>query len=177
MDADLFYPLNEFYQRAGLPLPAVEKIAVADLPEPYHTLLAHQEDMPPILAKHHGMPIRLRVIKTHREKDTFARQVILVRDDGRPVTIAALKFYLSALPEDVGKSILDNKLVLGDILRQRGIFFVSTPLMFLRATSDKFMDDLMGLRGPVPLYGHRGIYADLARTTFAEIIEFMAPEE
>src|SRR6266702_1049221 len=41
----LFYPLNEFYEQAGLPLPSVAEVEARDVPEPYRSLLVHDRDM------------------------------------------------------------------------------------------------------------------------------------
>jgi hypothetical protein len=43
------YPLDEFYARSGLPLPRIERTSGEEVPEPYRSLLVHQNDMTPTL--------------------------------------------------------------------------------------------------------------------------------
>ena len=43
------YPLSDFYARAKLPLPRIEVIPGDEVPEPYKSLLVHENDMTPTL--------------------------------------------------------------------------------------------------------------------------------
>src|SRR6476661_2158911 len=54
------YPLDDFYARARLPLPDIQTINAAELPEPYRSLLAHSNDMTPTLSAFHARVIHLR---------------------------------------------------------------------------------------------------------------------
>ena len=47
------YPLDDFYAQAGLPLPRITAIPGEAMPEPYRTLLVHQNDMTSTLEKFH----------------------------------------------------------------------------------------------------------------------------
>ena len=62
-----FYPLTEFYARAGRPLPVPEPLAPADVPEPYRRLLVHGNDMTPTLERFHGERIVLQLIHRHTQ--------------------------------------------------------------------------------------------------------------
>ena len=44
-DLNLFFPLNLFYEQLGLPLPVIEQVSGAEVPEPYRRLLVHDDDM------------------------------------------------------------------------------------------------------------------------------------
>src|SRR6266404_2816907 len=48
-DSNLLYPLNEFYEQAGLPLPPAVQVAAREVPEPYRSLLVHEREMTPTL--------------------------------------------------------------------------------------------------------------------------------
>ena len=37
------YPLDDFYARAGRPLPSIAAVNGAEVPEPYRTLLVHDK--------------------------------------------------------------------------------------------------------------------------------------
>jgi hypothetical protein len=40
------FPLDEFYLRAGITLPRIERIDGESVPEPYKSLLVHSQDIP-----------------------------------------------------------------------------------------------------------------------------------
>ena len=70
---EAIFPLNEFYARAGKPLPAFEAIPGADLPEPYRKLLFHDRDMTPTLEDYHRSDIHIEVLgreRIHRRDTT-----------------------------------------------------------------------------------------------------------
>jgi len=43
------HPLDEFYARAGLPMPSLQELTGKEVPEPYRSLLVHENDMTPTL--------------------------------------------------------------------------------------------------------------------------------
>ena len=49
VDLSFAYPLSEFYSHAKLPLPRIETIPGDAVPEPYKSLLVHNNDMRPTL--------------------------------------------------------------------------------------------------------------------------------
>ena len=58
-DSNLLYPLNEFYEQSGLPLPPAVQVAAGDVPEPYRSLLIHTREMTPTLEAAYGRSIGL----------------------------------------------------------------------------------------------------------------------
>ncbi len=48
------HPLDDFYARAGMRLPRIERLAGDDIPEPYRALLVHENDMTPTLEKYYS---------------------------------------------------------------------------------------------------------------------------
>src|SRR5689334_5146854 len=90
------HPLDEFYARAGLKLPKIDRIADQDLPQPYRSLLSHEKDMTPTLEKHHGAEIHLRVLGRERRGDFYFREVVLELDGSNtPVEFGAIKMSLA----------------------------------------------------------------------------------
>ena len=57
----LTHPLDEFYRLAKRPLPGIEPVDGAALPEPYRSLLVHERDMTSTLGQFHGDDIGLEV--------------------------------------------------------------------------------------------------------------------
>src|SRR5260370_4880523 len=93
------YPLDDFYARASLPLPNIERIADGQLPEPYRALLAHQNDMTPTLEKFHGADIHLLILGRVKRDGFYFREVVLCLDgNNKPVEFAASKISLDLLP-------------------------------------------------------------------------------
>src|SRR3954469_19663154 len=71
------YPLDDFYARSGLPLPKFERIVAERMPEPYRTLLVHENDMTPTLEKFHGAQIHLKILNREQRGDYYFREVSL----------------------------------------------------------------------------------------------------
>src|SRR2546423_14144336 len=71
------HPLDEFYARAGLRLPAIERIGGEEIPQPYRGLLVHEDDMTPTLEKYHGAEIHLRILGREQREDFYFREVVL----------------------------------------------------------------------------------------------------
>src|SRR6185295_3635482 len=91
----LAHPLDDFYSSAGLTLPPLQQVHGEEVPEPYKTLLVHQNDMTPTLEKFHGRDIHLRVIGRRRKGNKYYREVVLLTDgENKPVEFGAIKINL-----------------------------------------------------------------------------------
>src|SRR6202158_6472457 len=94
-ELNLLYPLNEFYDQLGVPLPSAVRVEDRDMPEPYKSLLVHKRDMTPTLAEFYQSGIQLRVLRHTLRHDVFSREIILLLEgDQRPVVFGAIKIYL-----------------------------------------------------------------------------------
>jgi chorismate-pyruvate lyase len=172
----LLYPLNEFYEKAGLRLPAVERIEGEEIPEPYKRLLVHRDDMTPTLEKFHQQPIRLRMLQHHHQGDVFSRQVLLLLKDGeRPVEFGAIKIYLDQFPPRARELILENRRPLGSILSSEHVSHTSHPKAYLRVTSDATISAALRTGESISLYGRRNVLVSSSRKTLAEILEILPP--
>jgi len=172
----LLYPLSEFYARAGLPLPAAAQIDALDIPEPHRSLLVHQTDMTTTLERFDGDQIRIRVHGRRRLADDYFREVVLILENsGQPVEFGAICIHLLALPAGVRDAILEERLPLGRILNEGGVFYISQPVAFLRFASDKMIDDLLGLHGVQRLFGRRNTLLNAQSQPLAEIVEILPP--
>src|ERR1700691_5473113 len=115
-DPKLFYPLNEFYEEAGLALPPVIRVEGSDVPEPYKSLLVHERDMTPTLASAYGRNIQLRILRKRRRHDVFSREIVLEPEgDGRKVLFGAIKIYLEHFAPAARQLILECKQPFGTI--------------------------------------------------------------
>ena len=176
-DVHHFHPLSEFYVQQAQPLPATEPLPPEEIPEPYRGLLAHEIDMPRRLGEHYGQTIRLRVVRTHLDVEAYMRQVVLVREDEKPVQCGAIKIYLTRFSDEAQKLILEEKLLLDGIMRRFNILFVSKPEVFFRVSPDGVMKKLLDLADERELFGRRNVYLNTEQETYAEILEILAPTE
>src|SRR5438046_10325221 len=115
-DSNLLYPLNEFYEQAGLPLPAVVRVAANDVPEPYRSLLVHDREMTLTLESAYSRRVKLRVQTYDLRANVFSRQVVLIPGAATAVAFCAIKIYLDYFPPDAKRLVVERKQPLGTIL-------------------------------------------------------------
>lgn len=170
------HPLDEFYERNGLELPPIKRVSGEQVPEPYRSLLVHQNDMTSTLESFHNDRIHLHVVGRDRRNGHYYREVVLQTDrDNKPVEFGAIKINLDLFPEDAQAQILQERLPLGRILKECGMEFSSRPQGFLRIASDALMQDLLKLTQTQLLYGRRNTLFDGQRRALAEIVEILPP--
>ncbi|MBI3875794.1 MAG: hypothetical protein HY300_07510 [Verrucomicrobia bacterium] len=172
------YPLDEFYALAGMTLPSIEAVAGDAVPEPYKTLLVHQDDMTPTLEKFHGQTIHLRVMGRQQRDNFYFREVVLVTDkDNKAVEFGAIKINLSLFSSTARTQILEERLPLGHILADCAVTHASRPKAFLRVKSDPFINSVLGISGAHTLYGRRNTLWDPQKRPLAEIVEILPPTQ
>jgi hypothetical protein len=170
----LAHPLDEFYAVAELPLPPIGSIDGEAMPEPYKTLLVHQNDMTPTLEKYHRSGIHLKVLGRRRKEDWYFREVVLLLDGSNlPVEFGAIKINLALYPPAAREQILREELPLGHILEEHKIPHASRPRAFLRLASDPLINDMLKLSGAQMLYGRRNTLLDPQERSLAEIVEIL----
>jgi chorismate-pyruvate lyase len=170
----LAHPLDEFYTAAGLPLPPLNQIDGAAVPEPYRSLLVHQHDMTPTLEKFHGQSIHIQVLGRRRKGDSYYREVVLRLDaTAQPVEFGAIKINLALFPTKAREEILQERLPLGHVLHEHKIPHTSRPSAYLRIASDKFINDVLGMAGAHVLYGRRNTLFNPQERPLAEIVEIL----
>jgi len=169
--------LNEFYEQLGLPLPAVTRVDGLDMPEPYRSLLVHDQDMTPTLERAHDSNILLRVLRRTLEGNVLSRQVVLI-PEGRsaPAAFGAIKIYLQHFPDAAKPTVLEGKQPLGAILRDHGIQHAGHPEAYLHVTADALIHNALGLVEPARLYGRRNSLVDATGRTLARVIDILPPQ-
>src|SRR2546421_9328420 len=137
------YPLDEFYVRSGLPLPPIERIAGDQMPEPYRSLLVHEEDMTPTLEKFHGADIHLKILNREQRGDFYFREVALLLDGSDvPVEFGANKVSLALFPPKARQLILGERLPLGRILKDCDIAHMTYAKAFFRVAPDELISSV-----------------------------------
>ena len=170
------HPLDEFYARAGQPLPPLTHIDAEALPEPYKTLLAHRNDMTPTLERFHQRNIHLRVLGRERRGNEYFREVVLLLDDiDEPVEFGAIRINLHLFSHTVREQILAEQRPLGHILEENKTPHRSRPSAFLRLASDGLINAALKLSGAQLLYGRHNTLLDPEGRALAEIVEILPP--
>jgi chorismate-pyruvate lyase len=172
----LLYPLNEFYDQLGLPLPAVVRVEDRHVPEPYKSLLVHKRDMTPTLAGFYDRGIQLRVLRHSLRRDVFSREIILLLEgDEMPVVFGAIKIYLERFPVEARRLVLEMKQPLGTILQTQGIVHASRPEAYIQVTADATINGALGLTGSHRLYGRRNGLWNESQQALAQVVEILPP--
>jgi len=170
------YPLDEFYARAGLSLPRIERITGDEVPEPYRTLLVHKNDMTPTLEEFYRCDIHLEVLRSEQRGDFYFREVVLrLNDSERPVEFGANKISLRLFAAPIRRVILEERVPLGHILKTSNVPHHGSPKAYLRVETDALMNRAFGLTGPTLLYGRRNTIWDPEERPLSEIVEILPP--
>jgi hypothetical protein len=171
---DFTQPLAAFYAQAGLPLPRIQRINGADMPEPYRTLLVHENDMTPTLEAHHGSPIHLRVLRSERHGDHYHREVVLLLDHSNlPVEFGANRVALDLYPREAQELILSEYVPLGSILARFRIAHTCHPSAYLCITADALMSRELRVPKERTLYGRRNTLRDPQGRVLSDILEIL----
>ena len=175
-EPNLLYPLNEFYHRLGLTLPAAIQVEGDEVPEPYKSLLVHSRDMTPTLAEFYQCGIQLRVLRHSLRHDIFSREIVLVLEgDQRRVVFGAIKIYLKRFPTEARRLVQEMKQPLGTILQTQGIAHTSRPEAFIQVRADATINSALGLTGSHLLYGRRNVLWNSSQEPLAKVVEILPP--
>jgi len=172
------YPLDDFYARAGLPLPGIERVASEEIPEPYRSLLVHERDMTPTLEKFHGSDIHLRILKREQRGESYFREVVLLLDGSElPVEFGANKVSLVLFPPKARQLILEERVPLGRILRECEIAHSTAAKAYFRVIPDELIRSVLHLKTQVTLYGRKATIFDAQKRPLSEIVEILPPSQ
>src|SRR5262245_26877116 len=170
------HPLDEFYGRSGTPLPPIKQIDAVEVPEPYKTLLVHQNDMTSTLETFHKGVIHLRVLGRERRNDEYYREVVLLLEGNeKPLEFGAIKIHLDRFSSNARRQILEERWPLGHVLRDDAMVYSSQPKAFLQIASDRLINSALNLTGVHLLYGRRNTLLDEKDKPLAEIVEILPP--
>lgn len=172
----LLYPLDEFYRRAGLVVPAAILVDGKDVPEPYRTLLVHDRDMTPTLETFHGDRIHLRTIGRRLDGDALSRLVVLTTNQAlKPVEFGAIVIHLEQFPAAAREVLLGCRVPLGTVLAEFDIEHYSRPSAFLRVNADPLINGSLNTTGEEYRYGRRNVLRKPSGEALADVIEILPP--
>jgi len=170
------YPLDDFYMRAGLPLPEIETVNPEAIPEPQRGLLVHNNDMTPTLAAFHASTIQLQVLSRQQRDDFYFREVVLLSEaTGQPVEFGAIRINLALFSPSARHHILEERSPLGHLLGLHSVPHSSRPKAFFRLQADPFMRQALKMSGAELLFGRRNTLLDSVQRPLAEVVEILPP--
>ncbi len=106
----LFSQAEPLFQR-------VEHIPSAVTPEPYHTLLVHNEHMTVSMERFHQCSVDVRVLQHRQDGEIYAREIVLLKHGTpTPVQFGIVRFHLDYVIEPVRREIIAGEIPLGRIL-------------------------------------------------------------
>ncbi len=174
--SDALYPLSHFFRLSGQVLPPFELIKSDAMPGPYRALLVHHGDMTSRLEKFHGAAMKLRVLHSEEEGDTYRREVLLcAQDSGLPVEYGAIAIDLAEFAEPLRSLILEGRQPLGGLLNRHAVRYRSEPRAFLKLAPDSAMDAHFELEGAHTLYGRCNVLLGERDQVLARIVEVLRP--
>jgi chorismate-pyruvate lyase len=173
--AALLDPLSVFYRQSGAQLPALREIEGDAMPEPYRTLLVHDNDMTPTLEAHTGGRIHLKLLQVRRSAMTLHREVILMSTGEHPVEFGAIRIHLDRFGPEPRRLITEGCIPLGRILDDFAIAHVNRPNGFFQIASDTVMAEAFEVDTPTMLYGRHNVLADERGRPLAEVVEILPP--
>lgn len=173
---DLLYPLSEFFRRGDARPVARLEAGEQPMPEPYRSLLVHDQDMTSTLELFHGERLRLRLLAGLRRQSSLFRRVVLVgSESGKAVELGAIRIDLAAFEETARQRILEAKQPLGSILKEFEIAYVSRPRLYFHVASDEAMEASLALAAPARLYGRQNVLSRPDGQPLAEVVEILPP--
>lgn len=170
----LLLPMSRFYDSSKRLLPDFAEIDGSEMPEPYKSLLVHENDMTPTLEQYWGMKIHLRLLEKTVEDGSLMRHVVLeANGENLPVEYGAIRIYLDRFDERPRELILESYRPLGTILSDFEIKHSSHPSAYFRVKSDAVIGEALDMPAGEDLYGRCNVLIDAEGERLAEVIEVL----
>jgi chorismate-pyruvate lyase len=114
--------LSDFPDASRLDGPEFVTVDPGSVPEPYSTLLVHENHMTVTLEEFHGVPVDLEVLDVHRNARVYSRKLLLHAGPGGPVVMAGIvRLRLDLCGARAEAEIVAASRPLGRILIDAGI--------------------------------------------------------
>ena len=168
------FPLDEFYARSRLALPKIERVNGEEVPEPYRSLLVHQNDMTPTLENFHHSSIHLEILSREQRGDFYLREVVLrLNGSEKPVEFGANKISLLLYPPRARQMILEEKVPLGRILKDCAVEHTTRAKAYFRVVSDELISRVLRVPLGITLFGRKATISDPQQRPLSEIVEIL----
>ncbi|MCO6437775.1 MAG: hypothetical protein J5J06_11855 [Phycisphaerae bacterium] len=134
----------------------------AEVPEPFRTLLVHEEHMTAVLQQHCGQRVTLRILRQTGEDEEYRREILLILPDGRTaVEYGLVRMDLRVFDPRAREEVLSGRTPLGDILIMHDVLRKVVPQWYLRFSGEAPLLRYFGPPRPAEAYGRIGtIYVE-----------------
>jgi chorismate-pyruvate lyase len=148
-------PLRSLFYEDPETLARLDRVASADLPQPFRQLLDHHAHMTVTVERFHGGPVTVQVLQQRFEGERYLREIILRTTSvaSKVVLYGIVDLNLSVLDPQVRSEILAGKAPLGRILIEHQVMRKVTLEQLYRVTPGPQLLQLMGGCQDSPLFG------------------------
>jgi chorismate-pyruvate lyase len=155
----------------------LEAVDPPDVPPVPRLLLDHHSHMTVAMERHHGCLVGLRVVAERAGpsaggRGPYAREILLVRPDGRVVQHGIVRIDLAAVDPQTADAIREGRLPLGRILLNAGLLCDVQDVHLLRIAPGAHLRPLLG-GGDATVYGRVADIVIGGRPT-VELLEIVA---
>ena len=160
---------------AANPAPSREVVGGSALPEPFASLLVHDQHMTEVMERRHGAPIRVEVLERLRTEESYARRIRLRRpSDDAIVQGGLVRIRLSLLPQDLASAILKEQTPLGRLLVDHHTLRRIEILSYFRFPRQAALEAWLGPLPAEGTYGRPG-WLHVDGKPAIEVFEVIAP--
>lgn len=157
-------------------LPRCEQCEAPAVPEPFRSLLVHEEHMTVKLESHYNTKVRVHPYLVHQQGEIYGRKLDLIAEStGLMVMTGLMLFNFSFCNDHVRRLIVEQKTPLGRILIENNILRRISAHRFLKFASNEPMVERFGVSTPKPAYGRLAtILCD--EMPAVDLLEIVRPE-
>ena len=156
-------------------LPAAVGVAAADVPEPSHRLLVHNQHMTVTLEDYFGGPLVVRPYLVHRQGSIYGRKLDLISGSGIVVMTGIMLFNFQFCSDHVRDEIIDGQKPLGRILIENNFLRRISATAFIRIPAEDPLVARFDLPAPLPAFGRLAtIYCN--EKPAVDLLEVVRPE-
>ena len=154
-----------------------EHIPSAVIPEPYKTMLAHDQHMTVAMETYHQTTVDVRVLDSKREGNEYSRRILLLKHGtDRVVQFGIVRFHLGYVTDTVRSEILAGQTPLGRILINQNVLRHIDLGAILEITSGPGLASYFRMPVGAITYGRLAtIFCD--RQPAVDLLEISAPLE
>jgi chorismate-pyruvate lyase len=135
-----------------------EEVDASELPEPYATLLNHQEHMTVTTESFHNSRVNVKVLKTNITPTHYSRKIVLEREsDARVVLFGLVRLDMRCIDESVRREIRGQKKPLGRILIEHNVLRQVEMISLLRVECGTDLREYLGPGAPDVVYGRTAL--------------------
>jgi hypothetical protein len=175
-DRDALHPLGACCRRFGDPIPEVKNLPATDVPEPYQTLLVHDDDMTPTLERIYGKPVYLNVLRQWGDNEVLGREVVIEAvQPGMVVVYGTIEICLQHFPGPAVTLILEGVRPLGGILEDFSISHSSHASQFFQASCTCRVEKIFPCPVGTILFGRKNQLRDAMGNVLADVVEMVPP--